>query len=127
MKFKISLAVAIYLLCITIGAFGFTETKITPNMSQYEKFGSSVDISGNWAVVGVPEDNEPLNASGSVYVFQRSGPDWLEHSKLIYEDLTAYDEFGTSVAIDGDTPGCRCSGQVYNRPFQLWSMYCLPV
>jgi FG-GAP repeat len=69
-------------------------------------FGFCVALSGDTAFVGAPTDGDvPLNQSsrGSVYVFTRSGTSWSEQAKLTPSFGEASDEFGISVALDGDT------------------------
>ncbi|MDJ0610037.1 MAG: FG-GAP repeat protein [Kiloniellales bacterium] len=66
-------------------------------------FGWSVAISGNTAVVGARGDDDAGSASGSAYVFQRSGTAWSEQAKLTAGDGASLDLFGTSVGISGDT------------------------
>lgn len=84
-----------------------------PGRNDY--FGFIVDISGDRAVVGawhedggVPgvngdetDDGAPL--SGAAYVFARSGGTWVQEAYLKPDVLDAGDQFGVSVAIDGDT------------------------
>ena len=41
--------------------------------------------------------------SGSAYVFRYDGSDWVEEAKLTASDGAAYDYFGDSVAVSGDT------------------------
>jgi hypothetical protein len=67
-------------------------------------FGWSVAISGETAVVGAVCDDVGANADqGSAYVFVRSGTAWSQQQKLTTADGAAYDEFGESVAISGET------------------------
>lgn len=69
-----------------------------------DRFGRSVDVDGNTVVVGAWQDEDPNGASsGSAYVFARSGDDWSQQAKLVPDDGEANDEFGSSVAVDGDT------------------------
>jgi hypothetical protein len=62
-------------------------------------FGYDVDIDGDVAVIGAPNDNTNI---GKVYVFSRSGSTWTETDQLVAPDGQILDELGTSVAIDGD-------------------------
>lgn len=62
---------------------------------------TSVAISGDWIVVGVPSDNQFAEGSGAAYVFRRSGASWVEHYKLKGLPIIG-DDMGYSVAIDGD-------------------------
>ncbi|MCK9516973.1 MAG: FG-GAP repeat protein [Ottowia sp.] len=67
-------------------------------------FGSSVTISadGNTAIVGAYQDDDLGSASGSAYVFTRTGSTWTEQAKLLASDGAASDYFGISLAISGD-------------------------
>ncbi|KAB7725596.1 hypothetical protein F5984_25845 [Rudanella paleaurantiibacter] len=70
---------------------------------EYDAFGTSVAISGDYAIVGVPNDAIGSNAAqGSAYIFVRSGNGWTEQAKLTANDGTSGDQFGSSVAIAGD-------------------------
>ena len=61
-------------------------------------FGHSVAISGNYAIVGSPYDDDPTH-SGSAYIFDVTTG--TELRKLTASDAVASDQFGNSVAIDG--------------------------
>jgi len=68
-------------------------------------FGRSVAISGDYAVVGAYSEDGAGTDSGAAYVFYRDqgGADnWGQVVKLTASDAEAGDEFGSSVAIDGD-------------------------
>ena len=69
----------------------------------YDYFGYSVALSGDTALVGAYQDDDKGDNSGSAYVFTRSGTTWTQQAKLIANDGTASDWFGTSVALHGDT------------------------
>jgi hypothetical protein len=69
-----------------------------------DAFGSYVAISGDTIIVGAYADTVGTNTSqGSAYVFVRSGTTWTQQQKLIAADGAAFDVFGRSVAIAGDT------------------------
>jgi uncharacterized repeat protein (TIGR01451 family) len=65
-----------------------------------DHFGSSVSISGDTIVVGAPDQ---ANATGSAYVFVRTGTTWTEQQKILASDGAQNDGFGSSVSMDGDT------------------------
>ncbi len=66
-------------------------------------FGTSVAISGETIVVGVPGDSGAAGLfQGSTYVFVRSAGVWSQQQKLEAAD-PADDSFGVSVAISGET------------------------
>lgn len=69
-----------------------------------DRFGWSVSISGDTIVVSAFWDDIGLNPDqGSVYVFTRTGETWTEQAKLTASDGAAFDEFGYSAAVSGDT------------------------
>ena len=65
-------------------------------------FGRSVSISGDYAIVGAPQDNDNGGFSGSAYIFSRSGNNWTQQAKLIPSDGSNGDYFGYSVSIFGN-------------------------
>ena len=66
---------------------------------EWDEFGGSVAISGDYAIVGAPYQSE---AAGAAYIFKREGSLWVEQLKLTRSDPESWDLFGCSVAIDGD-------------------------
>ena len=84
-----------------------SEARLTAsNGALGDQFGISVAVDGNTAVVGAfREDDDGRDDSGAAYVFTRvdSDSDWIPAAKLIASDGAAGDQFGWSVAIDGDT------------------------
>jgi len=69
-----------------------------------DRFGTSVALSGDTALVGVLGHTVGVNAGqGSAYVFTRSGSTWNLQQKLTASDGAADDWFGSSVALSGDT------------------------
>ncbi|MEM7627777.1 MAG: hypothetical protein AAF333_19460 [Planctomycetota bacterium] len=68
--------------------------------SQNDRFGHSVGISGNTAVVGAEADDDNGMDSGSAYLFDVT--DGRQMFKLTADDGAPVDVFGSAVAIDGD-------------------------
>lgn len=72
------------------------------------RFGYSVSISGNKAVVGAyGADGKELTTSswqavGAAYVFEYDGASWVQSETLVSSDYSSYDIFGYSVSISGD-------------------------
>lgn len=66
-------------------------------------FGRAVDVSGEFAVVGAPGDDEEATNAGAAYVFRRVGFTWVEIQKLTAAaDAEQFDYFGTDVAVERD-------------------------
>jgi len=89
-----------------IGAWGQV-TKISATYGKMDdRFGRSVAISGDTAVVGAFGDDENGTHSGSAFFFDRNRGgtnNWGQATKVSAIDAAAYDQFGQSVAISGDT------------------------
>jgi hypothetical protein len=69
-----------------------------------DQFGVSVSVSGDTAVIGAYADDLVSGMdAGSAYVFFRTGTAWAQQTKLTASDAAPFDQFGTSVAISGDT------------------------
>ena len=85
------------------------------NTGAWDNFGGSVAVSGDTIVVGAgfeassatgvdgnQGDNSAADA-GAAYVFTRSGTTWSQQAYLKASNTGARDQFGTSVAVSGDT------------------------
>ncbi|MFM7052163.1 MAG: FG-GAP repeat protein, partial [Planctomycetota bacterium] len=69
-----------------------------------DNFGYAVSLSGDTLAVGVPYDDVGANSDqGSVRVFVRSGSTWSAQATLTASDGAAFDLFGDSVSLSGDT------------------------
>lgn len=85
-----------------------------------DKFGSSVDVDGDTAVIGSIANDDHGTNSGSAYIFTRdtagdTTSSWTQRVKLTASDAAAFDYFGGSqsrdgVAIDGDTVAISAVG-----------------
>ena len=89
--------------------FGFDGTawsetsKLLPSDGEAgDRFGSSVSLSGDRALVGSAFDGDNGFESGSAYVFNFDGSDWNESAKLRPVDGASRDEFGRSLSLFGD-------------------------
>ena len=74
-----------------------------------DRFGNSVAISGDYAIVGANWEDEDASGAntqtdaGSAYIFERDGSgNWTQAQKLTASDRAAGDWFGYSVSISGD-------------------------
>jgi len=67
-----------------------------------DRFGCSIFISGDYAIVGAWGDDGSGIDRGSAYIFYRSGTNWSQQAKLTASDGMDEDMFGYSVSISGD-------------------------
>ena len=66
--------------------------------------------SGEKGVSGSGVDNSAESA-GAVYIFKRTSGTWLEQAYLKASNPRAYDYFGTSIGLSGDTLAVGASGE----------------
>ena len=66
-------------------------------------FGNAVAVDGDTAVIGVPGDVNNGVQTGAAFVFTKGTDGWSRRAKLIAKDPEVGDQFGFSVALDGDT------------------------
>jgi hypothetical protein len=65
-----------------------------------DRFGYSVALDGETALVGAYGDN---TNQGAAYVFTLSGANWNQQQKLVADDGSVHEHFGRSVALNGET------------------------
>ncbi len=102
--------------------------KLTPTDAiDQHFFGRSVDISGDYAIVGARGDDDNGDGAGAAYLYRNVGATWSFVQKLTASDGAAGDYFGCDVAIDGDyavvgAKGCGTgAAYVFKRNINTWS------
>jgi hypothetical protein len=85
-----------------------------------EYFGFSVDISGEFAISGAPNEgtltSRGKSNEGASYIYQRkAGGQWQEIQKLVANERGPADYFGKSVAISGKYAFVGASGHEYDE------------
>ena len=94
-----------------------------------DRFGFSLAVSGDTALIGSPQDRISGQFSGSVYVFERSGTTWAQIDKLL-PDANG-NLFGVSLSMSGElavigdnrdenTEGFGGAAYVFHRTTQDW-------
>ena len=88
------------------GSDHWGEVRSLDSADPADLFGGAVAIQGDILIVGASRDHERGWDAGAAYVFERDrgGPEqWGEVRKLTAADAAGGDQFGGSVALDGDT------------------------
>ncbi len=99
------------------------QARLEASNAKYKShFCGSVAISGDTLIVGAIGDNSAsggvngdqsdhsLVSAGAAYVFRREGTKWSQQAYLKAPKPGEFDEFGTSVAISGDTAVVGATG-----------------
>jgi hypothetical protein len=68
-----------------------------------DRFGYSVSIHGDWAVIGAYFNDDLGADSGSAYIFKFNGSSWSQQTKLLAFDGASTDYFGYAVDMSSDT------------------------
>ncbi len=105
-----TLAVIMAMSCLSLeGQWRETEKVVASDREADDRFGESVAVSGDYAIVGAPQEDHNAAGgslkfgSGSVYIFKRDeAGNWIQVQKIVASDRAANDNFGSSVAIYGD-------------------------
>lgn len=91
------------------GTWSQVQKIVASDRNSNDRFGFSVSISGDYAIVGAyNEDHDAAglnskNNAGSAYIFSRSGGGiWSEQQKIVASDRSNADVFGFDVAISGN-------------------------
>jgi hypothetical protein len=66
-----------------------------------DNFGASVDIDGDWAVVGSPLDDDMGFQAGAAYMYHRANGVWTFAQKLVAADGMDVANFGIDFNLDG--------------------------
>lgn len=74
-------------------------SKLLPNGGAEGRFGYSVDCDGTTAVVGAPDADD----DGLAHVFRFDGTQFVQEATLVPSSSQGVGEFGTAVAVQGDT------------------------
>ena len=100
------------------------------NTEAVENFGKSVSVAGDTLAVGAPgEDSNQTTITngttasgdnsaywaGAVYVYKRTGTTWAQEAYIKAANAEAYDFFGASVTVSGDTLAVGASSESSNQ------------
>ena len=106
------------------------ETKLTAfDPAGNDQFGGSISINADSAAVGSRLNDQAGSDAGAVYVYTRTGSIWNFEAKLTASDAVIQDNFGNSVAVNGDTLAVGATladGQtgafyLFNRSAATWN------
>jgi hypothetical protein len=76
--------------------------RVPADIETSDQFGYSVDISGDYAIVGARAGDGTQTDQGAAYIFFRNNGAWVQQAKLVASDGANGDDFGVAVAISGD-------------------------
>jgi hypothetical protein len=121
-----------YVFTRTAGVWTETAKLTASDALANDSFGDSVGVSGDTIVVGATGDDHAGFGSGSAYVFTKPVSGWTsatETAKLTAFNAAAFDRFGKSVGVSGDTivvgsfgdGSASGSAYVFEKPTAGWT------
>jgi len=90
------------------GAYTLTNELFASDATASDAFGAAVDLDGDVAVIGAPNDSDVCMGCGSAYVFRLLGPGAaieelkIGENSVIDGELLGNDQLGAAVAVSGD-------------------------
>jgi hypothetical protein len=86
------------------GTWSQTQILLADNGGVFDNFGSALALDGDTLVIGAHGATVGANAAqGGAYVFSNLGGTWTETVELVADDGAAFDNFGNSAALVGQT------------------------
>jgi hypothetical protein len=91
------------------GTWNQIQKIVASDKNEFDWFGCSVGISGDYVIVGAYVEDEDItggntmDAAGAAYIFEKDGSgNWIEVQKIVASDRFFNDSFGFSVGISND-------------------------
>lgn len=121
-----------YVFALVDGAWALEAKLLPADGASGARFGWSVALDGDTALVGSLLGAAGAVTSGAAYVFDASSGGWSQQAKLVPADPSPYQYFGVSAALDGDVlvvgaygdssaGSNKGSAYVYARDAGVWS------
>ncbi len=111
MKSSVSTTLTCLFLAFQLNAqFLYEADKLAPSdRQQSDRYGVSVAVDGNYAVVGARNQQfdengaNPVLGAGCAYIYEKDAAgNWNQIQKIVASDRGVYDSFGDKVSIHGD-------------------------
>ena len=90
------------------GTWVETKTLSPTDSKANDRFGSSVSLHGNIAVIGAEDQDSDspssstITKSGAAYIFEKQNGDWVEIQKIVASDRDQESSFGYSVSVENN-------------------------
>jgi len=91
---------AVYIFTRTGSTWSETDKLTPPTNDPSQNFSTGVSVSADTLLVGASGDS---SGTGAAYVFTRTDSGWVQQAKLVASDGQTLDQFGSGVAVFGDT------------------------
>ena len=119
---------SVYVFAEVDGGWQLEASLRAPDGSPKDRFGHAVAIDSDTLVVGAVHESTRGFRAGAAHVFEREGGSWSHVRTLAAPVPLEYQQFGSSVAVNGDTLAVGASGfsgraaYLYTRGADTWSL-----
>lgn len=95
---------AVYVFSLAANSYAL-EAKLESqgSLSEYDYFGSSVDIHNKMLTIGAHADDFAGHNTGAVYIYKRNANSWQQINKIIGSQVNSNASFGSSVSLFNGT------------------------
>lgn len=83
------------------GSWVESQKIIAPDIADYDGFGESIALEGDWLAIGAPHDDDIDISTGAVYLYRRVAGGWIFADKLKASDAQKGGHFGRAVSLSG--------------------------
>ncbi len=102
------------------------QAKLAPaDLGENARFGTSVALFADRALIGAMQDDDLGNWSGSAYIFIRSGNAWAQEAKITAADGASDNYFGSAVSLVDETAIIGSYGSdsayIFTRSGNAWT------
>jgi len=75
-------------------------TLVPNDIQELDNYGGSVDLRGQYAIIGASQQVMYGDNKGKAYIFKREGAEWIQQARILSSDNALYGHFGASVSIN---------------------------
>lgn len=94
---------AVYVFTEQNGEWQQSRKLVADDAGAHDIFGFDISLGNDMAAIGAPyASTSDGGRSGAAYLFEHTGSDWAQISKLAADESEQGDNFGTTVALSGD-------------------------
>lgn len=105
---------AVYVFKNIAGTWTEVQKLMASDAEDFDYFGYSVDIQGDYAIIGAYGDDDVASDAGVAYIFKNISGTWTEVQKIEAPNGDTDDHFGISVGIYGDYAIVGAPDSTYN-------------
>lgn len=85
-----------------LGNWNLQSTVNSADVQILDNYGCSVELRGEYAIIGASQISSNGEQKGSAYIFKRTGADWIKQARIYSSDNQPHGVFGDAVRINNN-------------------------